>query len=438
VPSSCLAPPDAGQLSSVDTTREVYADVSIGVSAVRAGCGALAEYLNQVVDHRSRQGLRHELGFLLAVVIAATASAGHDEVVAQAEWAAAAPTWVLLALGATPDSLTGTVTAPSESTLRRVLAKVNPVDLQRLTAQWVQATAGALRADTDTDGDTGQGATDGGRGLAGVAIDGKSVRGAAAGGGRRPHLLSAVTHDGSIVLAQCQIPDKGSEINELAPLIAGLDLMGKVVTVDALHTQRATAEHLVSTKGADYIMTIKANQPTLLAAAQEALSGPAAAFDEYTEPSRGHGRTEERILRATAVTTNMSIDFPHAAQVFRVIRYVGGLDGQRRTKEVAHCISSLTPDKAAGQELGRLLREHWGAIENKLHWVRDTTFNEDASTLRAGTAPLAMAIIRNTIIAAFRLAGWTNLKKARRHYSHSIDWCVNLITKPLKTDKGQT
>jgi hypothetical protein len=72
--SSCLALPDAGQSTSADTIREVYADVSIGVSAVRGGCGALAEYLNQVVDHRSRQGLRHELGFLLAVVIAATAS----------------------------------------------------------------------------------------------------------------------------------------------------------------------------------------------------------------------------------------------------------------------------------------------------------------------------------------------------------------------------
>lgn len=436
MPSSCLAPPEAGQSTSAGTTREVYADVSIGVSAVRGGCGALAEYLNQVVDHRSRQGLRHELGFLLAVVIAATASAGHDEVVAQAEWAAAAPPWVLLALGATPDPLTGTVTAPSESTLRRVLAKVKAPDLQRLTAQWVQATALAQRADTDTD--AGQGATEGGRRLAGVAIDGKSVRGAAAGGGTRPHLLSAVTHDGSIVLAQRQIPDKGSEITELAPLVAGLDLVGKVVTVDALHTQRATAEHLVSTKGADYIMTIKANQPTLLAAAQQALSGPAAAFDEYTEPSRGHGRTEERILRATPVTTDMSIEFPHAAQVFRVTRYVGGLDGQRRTKEIAHCVSSLTPDKTAAQELGRLLREHWGAIENRLHWVRDTTFNEDASTLRAGTAPLAMSIIRNTLIAAFRLAGWTNLKKARRHFSHGIGWCVDLITKPLKKDKVQT
>ena len=223
--SSCLATPVAGQSIPADTIREVYGDVPSGVSAVRAHCGALVEYLDQVIDHRSRQGLRHELGFLLAMVIAATACAGHDEVVAQAEWAAAAPRWVLLALGATPDPLTGMVTAPSESTLRRVLAKVNPADLQRLTAGWAQATARSTRAGLHDDGDVegGEVATDGARRLAGVAIDGKSIRGAAAGGdGTRPHLLSAVTHDGSIVLAGRQIPDKGSEISELAPLVARL------------------------------------------------------------------------------------------------------------------------------------------------------------------------------------------------------------------------
>ena len=89
-------------------------------------------------------------------------------------------------------------------------------------------------------------------------------------------------------------------------------------------------------------MTIKANQPRLLAAAQQALSGPGTDFVEHTEDDRGHGRTEERILRTTPVTDEMAIDFPHAAQLFRVIRYVGGLDTQRRTKEVAYCITSLT------------------------------------------------------------------------------------------------
>jgi predicted transposase YbfD/YdcC len=264
----------------------------------------------------------------------------HDEVTAAAQWAADAPDWVLTALGAKPDPLTGAVTAPSESTLRRALAGVDAADLQRLTTQWVQASAGAARVCT-TDGD--------GQRLAGVAIDGKSVRGAAAGDGIRPHLLGAVTHDGSIVLAQRQVPDKGSEISELAALVAELDLVGKVVTVDALHTQRATAQHLVSAKGADYVMTIKANQPGLLAAAHHALSGPAAHFAEHTEQARGHGRTEERIVRTAPVTAAAPIEFPHATQVFRVIRYVGGLDGQRRSKEVAYCVTSLTPDKANGR-----------------------------------------------------------------------------------------
>ncbi len=182
---------------------------------------------------------------MLAVVVAATACAGHDEVAAAAQWAADAPEWVLRALGAKPDPLTGAVTAPSESTLRRVLAKVDAAELQRLTAGWVAASAGAIPV---RESDAGR--------LAGVAIDGTSVRGAAAGGRPRPHLLAAVTHDGSIVLAHRQVPDKGSEISELAALVAELDLAGKIVTVDALHTQRTTAEHLVSVKGADYVITI--------------------------------------------------------------------------------------------------------------------------------------------------------------------------------------
>ncbi|MGH3922974.1 MAG: ISAs1 family transposase [Pseudonocardiaceae bacterium] len=426
MPPSCLAQPAAGQQFITENHAEpVGGDAGGDLRAVRAGCGALAEYLNQIVDHRSRQGLRYQLGFLLAVVVAATACAGHDEVAAQAQWAADALPWVLRALGAKPDPLTGTVTAPSEATLRRALAKVNTADLQRLSTQWTQALGASA-----SDGHSAR--------LPAVAIDGKSVRGAAAGGHARPHLLSAATHDGAIVIAQRQIPNKGSEIGELKALVAELDLAGKVVTVDALHTQRTTAQHLVSVKGADYIMTIKANQPRLLAAAQQATSGPATDFLEHTEHDRGHGRTEQRILRTVTVTPQTGIDFPHPAQAFRVIRYIGDLHGQRRTKEVAYCLTSLTPARADGPDLGELLRGHWGAIENRTHWVRDTTFNEDASTPRTGTAPQAMSIIRNTIIAAFRLTGWTNLKQARRHFAHGIHRCVDLITRSLKTVKLQT
>ena len=168
---SCLVCPVAGQSVAGHLSRELTEDVLGDFGAVRAACGALAEYLDRVVDHRSRQGLRHELGYVLAVVVAAVACAGHDEVAAVAQRAAEAPEWVLAALGAKPDPLTGAITAPSESTLRRVLAQVDAAELQRLTTQWVTASAGTTPA--------GEGESASGR-LSGVAIDGKSVRGAGA------------------------------------------------------------------------------------------------------------------------------------------------------------------------------------------------------------------------------------------------------------------
>ncbi len=84
MPSSCLAAPGAGHHSD----RETPIGHTIEDAVVGAGFDTLAQYLNRVVDHRSRRGLRYELGFLLAVVVAATACAGHDEVAAQAQWAA--------------------------------------------------------------------------------------------------------------------------------------------------------------------------------------------------------------------------------------------------------------------------------------------------------------------------------------------------------------
>ena len=245
MPSSCLVHPVAGrQFITENRPGHVVGGAGGDLRAVHAGCRAPAEYLNQVVDHRSRQGLCYESGFLSAVVVAATACAGHDEVVAQAQWAAEAATWMLRALGAKTDPLTGAIPTPSEATARRALAMVDATNPQRRSTDWVAAPRAS----------TGRRAR-----LPAVAIDGKSLRGAAADAVTRPQPLSAATHDGAIVTAQRQIPDKGSETTQLAALVAGLDLAETVVTVDAPHTQRATAEHLVSVTHADYILTITAN-----------------------------------------------------------------------------------------------------------------------------------------------------------------------------------
>ena len=141
-----------------------------------------------------------------------------------------------------------------------------------------------------------------------------------------------------------------------------------VITADALHTQHATAT-LLDEAGAGYVMTVKANQPSLLEAVCQRIGAAAAAPDKARD--RGHGRTEERLLYLAPAD---GIVFPGAAQIFRIVRHVGGLDGQRTSKEIVHGITNLRPDQAGATELAALIRGHW-SIENSIHYVRSLGVN---------------------------------------------------------------
>jgi DDE_Tnp_1-associated/Transposase DDE domain len=282
-------------------------------------CTDLLARFAAVPDPRRPRGIRHQVQTILA--IAAAVVGGARSFAAIGEWATDAPQWVLAVLGARQDHMHGHLVAPHEATLRRTIQAFDAELLDAVISGWLAEQCA-----------TGSRAT-----LPAVAADGKTVRGAWRPDGTQVHLLSAISHDAGVVLAQREIAAKTNEIPELAPLLAELDLAGVVVTADALHTQRATAEHLVGDRGAHYVLTVKGNQPTLFAACQRALSGPASAFaPEHIGTDRGHGRTEQRTTRTAPVTAKCAISFPHAAQVFRVRRDVGGLDGQRTRKEIAY------------------------------------------------------------------------------------------------------
>ncbi len=391
------------------------------IAALAGNCVTtdLFEVLGQVRDPRPGRARVHPLRFVLAVAVVAFTTAGFASVTGAAQLGAGLGRDVLLGLGARADRFSGAVRAPSEATIRRVVAGVDPEVFAALVASWTARCylhTAAHRAD------------DGG-GLAAIAVDGKSVRGAGRGAAPMPHLLAAATHEAPVVIAQRQIPAKTNEIGQVEHLIADLDLTGTVVTVDALHTQRATASMLIGA-GAHYLMTVKANQPGVLAAAAERTTGPTAAFTEHTETDRGHGRTEQRTLRAAPA---IGIDFPAAAQAIRIVRYRGGLDGQRATKEVVYALTSLPGEQADPAALARLIRGHW-AIENSIHRVRDVTFAEDACRARTGNAPAVLAIIRNAVIAAFRLAGATNIAAARRWAALTTDNAINLLTGKTNQD----
>lgn len=121
---------------------------------------------------------------------------------------------------------------------------------------------------------------------------------------------------------------------------------------------------------------------------------------------------EQRSVQVVA-TTAEQVGFPHAAQAFCILREVGRLDGTVRSCEAAYGLTSRAPDKAGPASLAGFVRDHWG-IENRLHWVRDVTFDEDRSQVRTGSGPQVMATLRNLAISVLRLAGESNIARGLR------------------------
>jgi predicted transposase YbfD/YdcC len=352
----------------------------------------LLAYLATITDPRTRAGRRHPLVAIL-VLAAAAVLAGARSFAAIAEWAAEAPQPVRAALGARRNPLTGrwVWTVPTEATIRRTLA--------RLDAEALAAAIGAWLADRDHD-----------QRRRAVAVDGKTLRGARRDG-RGVHLLAAMDHATRAVLAQQQVGGAPGEVPAFQPLLARLDLAGVVVTADALHTHPAAAEYLVTVKQAHYLFVVKANQPTLLERCAGLAWHRVPVLDRTR--NRGHGRVELRALKAVTVH---HFGFPHAAQVLQVTRKVRDLRTRRWRTVTVYAITSLTFEQASPARLADYLRGHW-AIENGLHYLRDTTFAEDGSQVRTGTGPQVMACLRNLAIGVLSRAGPVNLAAALRHHA---------------------
>ena len=223
----------------------------VDLNRLVAPTGGLVALLEGLPDPRQRRGIRHRQAVVLAVAIAACL-AGTRSFVAIGAWAAALPQEALQRLGCRWHPTRRCYLPPSEPTLRRTLQAADVDRVDEELGAWLQRQAPGTA----------------------VAVDGKTLRGAVDSAGRQMHLLSALVHKEGVVIAQRAVPAAHNEITEFQPLLAPLDLSGKVVTADALHTQREHARFLVEEKQADYVFTVKGNQPTLLADLQ-ALAGDA-------------------------------------------------------------------------------------------------------------------------------------------------------------------
>ena len=270
-----------------------------------------------------------------------------------------------------------------------------------------------------------------------VAIDGKTSRRShdrAAEAGPI-HLVSAFATTERLVLGQEVVADKSSELTAIPALLARLaeqdGLKGALVSIDAIATNAAIAQ-AIRNAGADYLLAVKANQPTLRAEVEAAFAAaPPGTLDAYTDIDKGHGRIERRSVSLTRAVEWLNGDrrfpgehrLPDADCLLRVEAQTERRAGQARSETRYYIASATLSAKTAAEAI----RGHWG-IENRLHWVLDVVFNDDQSRLRKGHGATNMAVVRHFALNLVRQAkDKRSIKLRRKLAGWSPDYLSQLL-----------
>ena len=383
----------------------------------------LVDMLAEVPDPRKKKGRRHPLASMLALTVVGLLC-GQRSYTQIAKWARLHPA-LRNALGFTAKQ------TPAASTFHYLYQRLDITAVEKMLTQWTTQTLARIQPFTSR--------------LTGVAIDGKTLgRSGNPQDARRTHLLAAVSHELGIPLAECAVSEKTNEIPLSIELLKAFDVAGRVITTDALLTQRKFCQQILDAQ-ADYCLPVKANQKQLYEDIRD-LFEP---FDETDPPEVEHRRFENlhaevgahletytdtedakgRITTRTLTTSTLLTQHTHWPGLQQVYQYIT----HQKQKSTAHVkchvqygITSLSPEHASAADLLKLRREHW-TIENKLHWIRDVVFQEDASSARTGVLPQVMAALRNTAISILRFTGHTKITDALQLFAAKPKLAVKLI-----------
>ncbi len=275
---------------------------------------------------------------------------------------------------------------PSHDTFERVFDAIEPQAFQQCLLNWLHALRGLP-------------------GVKQVAIDGKVLRGSGKGCGPLAplHLVNAWATEQALHLGQVAVDTDSNEITAVPKLLELLALEGALVTLDAMHCQKETAQK-IRDGGGDYLLTVKGNQQQLrdeieacfLRAFDRDMAG--VDHDRYETDETGHGRREKRVY--TVLYEPQGVDAEGVWTDLHVIGqcYRERTTGGKTTDEMHYFIGSR---RLTARGYGAALRDHW-RIENNLHWQLDVTFGEDASREQgrigaqnlAGLRRLALSLLK--------------------------------------------
>ncbi len=384
----------------------------------------LLDILAEVPDPRHKKGKRYNLVSILALLVIGVMS-NHKGYTSIATWARSQGA-LAKALGFKSEK------TPCAGTLHNLLKRLDIVSLEALLTKWVFSKLESLQVFETQD-------------LQGVAIDGKELCGSKDPETQyRTHLLAAVCHELGITLAQAAVCGKTNEIPISTQLLKAFEVTGKVVTTDALLTQRPFCKEIIKYQ-ANYAMPVKENHkqmyhdirelfeplsetdtPQVQARRFQNLHTEADAhLDTHTDLETSHGVITTRTLTASTLLTDY-INWPGLAQVYQYQSKRENTKTGETTYQTQYGITSLTPQDASAKTLLKLRRQHW-TIENKVHWVRDVVLGEDASQARTGSLPHVMAALRNTALSLLRFDGHTKIAETLRFFAAKPKLAVKLI-----------
>jgi len=324
-------------------------------------------------DPRASRNQIYPLIDIVAVAIIGILCSANDWV-AVVKWANAYVTW-FQSVGLCFNGI------PSHDTIGRFFRLVDPKAFENCFTQWMQTITEKI-----------QGV---------IAIDGKTMRnsGNTFTGTQATHIVTAFAAENDIILGQLRTAEKSKEITAIPELLNTLSLKGCIVTTDAMGCQTRIAEKIQERKG-DYVLGLKGNQGTLHAEAvnffdQVLEEGAGEAGCSYAKTiEKDHGRIEEREVWVTSDLGWLDdVDAWAGLRSLICVRSTRHEKG-KTTVEKRYYISSLV---SQAERIGQITRSHW-AIEVKLHWHLDVSFNEDKSKIRAGNGAENFSLLKRCVL----------------------------------------
>ena len=305
---------------------------------------------------------------------------------------------------------------PHADTYRRVFARIPPEALQECFLGWVKQVVEATGAQV-------------------IPIDGKTLKGSYDRGSGQSalHMVSAWASENRLMLGQVKVESKTNEIKAIPALLKLLDITGCIITIDAMGTQTEISRQIID-KGADYVLCLKANHPTLWnqvrtwfeQAQHNSFEGIVHRYDGRVEA--GHHRRETRkvwALGLSAMGDLYQISQWAGLKTIVMVSRVRRL-WNKTTREVMFYLSSLPCDAVL---IGRAIRAHWG-IENRLHWVLDVTFKEDASRIRKGYGAENFSLLRRMAVGLLNQETSTkrSLRQKTKRAAMNPDYMIDVLT----------